>query len=69
MFSSRKTIVSIDIKGMLVSGSRAALNMDHLHGLFSKLMKITFNELSIVIISNGGFHVKQSLIANINIVL
>ena len=63
MFSSQKTIVSIDLKGMIASGSRAPLNMDNLNGLFSKLMKIKFNALSIVINSPGGSPVQSSLIA------
>ena len=63
MFSSQKTIVSIDLKGMIASGSRAPLNIDNLNGLFSKLMKIKFNALSIVINSPGGSPVQSSLIA------
>ena len=63
MFSPQKTIVSIDLKGMIASGSRAPLNMDNLNGLFSKLMKIKFNALSIVINSPGGSPVQSSLIA------
>ena len=62
MFSSQKTIVSIDLKGMIASGSRAPLNMDNLNGLFSKLMKMKFNALSIVINSPGGSPVQLSLI-------
>ena len=63
MFSPQKTIVSIDLKGMIASGSRAPLNMDNLNGLFSKLMKMKFNALSIVINSPGGSPVQSSLIA------
>ena len=63
MFSSQKIIVSIDLKGMIASGSRAPLNMDNLNGLFSKLMKMKFNALSIVINSPGGSPVQSSLIA------
>ena len=37
MFSPQKTIVSIDLKGMIASGSRAPLNMDNLNGLFFKI--------------------------------
>ncbi len=63
MFSPNKTIISIDLKGMIASGSRAPLNMDNLNGLFSKVMKIKFDALSIVINSPGGSPVQSSLIA------
>ena len=45
MFSSQKTIVSIDLKGMIASGGRAPLNIDNLNTLFGKLrkMKIVFS--------------------------
>ena len=63
MFSPNKTVISIDLKGMIASGSRAPLNMDNLNGLFSKVMKIKFDALSIVINSPGGSPVQSSLIA------
>ena len=63
MFSPNKTIISIDLKGMIASGSRAPLNMDNLNGLFSKVMKMKFDALSIVINSPGGSPVQSSLIA------
>ena len=63
MFSPNKTVISIDLKGMIASGSRAPLNMDNLNGLFSKVMKMKFDALSIVINSPGGSPVQSSLIA------
>ena len=63
MFSPNKTVISIDLKGMIASGSRAPLNMDNLNGLFTKVMKIKFDALSIVINSPGGSPVQSSLIA------
>jgi len=63
MFTPNKTIISIDLKGMIASGSRAPLNMDNLNGLFSKVMKMKFDALSIVINSPGGSPVQSSLIA------
>ena len=54
MFSSQKTIVSIDLKGMIASGGRAPLNIENLNGLFAKLNKTKFDALSIVINSPGG---------------
>ena len=54
IFSPNKTIISIDLKGMIASGSRAPLNMDNLNGLFSKVMKMKFDALSIIINSPGG---------------
>ena len=44
MFSSQKTIVSIDLKGMIASGGRAPLNIENLNGLFTKLNKTKFIE-------------------------
>ena len=63
MFSSQKTIVSIDLKGMIASGGRAPLNIDNLNGLFTKLNKTKFDALSIVVNSPGGSPVQSSLIA------
>ena len=63
MFSSQKTIVSIDLKGMIASGGRAPLNIENLNGLFAKLNKTKFDALSIVINSPGGSPVQSSLIA------
>ena len=63
MFSSQKTIVSIDLKGMIASGGRAPLNIENLNGLFAKLHKTKFDALSIVVNSPGGSPVQSSLIA------
>ena len=63
MFSSQKTIVSIDLKGMIASGGRAPLNIENLNGLFAKLNKTKFDALSIVVNSPGGSPVQSSLIA------
>ncbi len=63
MFTSQKTIVSIDLKGMIASGGRAPLNIENLSGLFVKLNKTKFDALSIVINSPGGSPVQSSLIA------
>ena len=63
MFSSQKTIVSIDLKGMIASGGRAPLNNENLASLFSKLNKTKFDALSIIINSPGGSPVQSSLIA------
>ena len=63
MFSSSKTIVSIDLKGMIASGGRAPLNIENLNGLFAKLNKTKFDALSIVVNSPGGSPVQSSLIA------
>ena len=63
MFSSQKTIVSIDLKGMIASGGRAPLNIENLSGLFAKLNKTKFDALSIVVNSPGGSPVQSSLIA------
>ena len=63
MFSSSKTIVSIDLKGMIASGGRAPLNIENLNGLFTKLNKTKFDALSIVVNSPGGSPVQSSLIA------
>ena len=63
MFSSQKTIVSIDLKGMIASGGRAPLNIENLNGLFVKLNKTKFDALSIVVNSPGGSPVQSSLIA------
>ena len=63
MFSSQKTIVSIDLKGMIASGVRAPLNIDNLNALFGKLSKMKFDALSIVVNSPGGSPVQSSLIA------
>ena len=63
MFSSQKTIVSIDLKGMIASGGRAPLNIDNLNALFGKLRKMKFDALSIVVNSPGGSPVQSSLIA------
>lgn len=63
MFSTHKTIISIDLKGMIASGGRAPLNIDNLNGLFEKLKKMKFDALSIVINSPGGSPVQSSLIA------
>ena len=63
MFSSQKTIVSIDLKGMIASGGRAPLNIDNLNALFGKLSKMKFDALSIVVNSPGGSPVQSSLIA------
>ena len=63
MFSSQKTIVSIDLKGMIASGGRAPLNVENLNGLFAKLNKTKFDALSIVVNSPGGSPVQSSLIA------
>ena len=63
MFSSQKTIVSIDLKGMIASGGRAPLNIENLNGLFTKLNKTKFDALSIVVNSPGGSPVQSSLIA------
>ena len=62
MFSNSKSIISIDLKGMIASGSRAPLNMDNLYGLFGKISKMKFDALSIVINSPGGSPVQSSLI-------
>tara|TARA_B100000965_G_C19581290_1_gene753671 strand:+ start:1144 stop:1938 length:795 start_codon:yes stop_codon:yes gene_type:complete len=64
MFSSKKIIVSIDLKGIIASSSRAPLNIENLNGLFGKLNKIKFDALSIIINSPGGSPVQSSLIAN-----
>ena len=66
MFSSQKTIVSIDLKGMIASGGRAPLNIDNLNALFGKLRKMKFDALSIVVNSPGGSPVQSSLIAQKN---
>ena len=63
MFSSSKTIVSIDLKGMIASGGRAPLNIENLNGLFTKLNKTKFDALSVVVNSPGGSPVQSSLIA------
>jgi signal peptide peptidase SppA len=63
MFTSQKTIVSIDLKGMIASGGRAPLNIDNLASLFGKLNKTKFDALSIIINSPGGSPVQSSLIA------
>ena len=63
MFSSQKTIVSIDLKGMIASGGRAPLNIENLNSLFAKLNKTKFDALSIVVNSPGGSPVQSSLIA------
>ena len=63
MFSSHKTIISIDLKGMIASGGRAPLNIDNLSALFGKLIKMKFDALSIVVNSPGGSPVQSSLIA------
>ena len=63
MFSSQKTIVSIDLKGMIASGGRAPLNIENLNGLFAKLNKTKFDALSVVVNSPGGSPVQSSLIA------
>ena len=63
MFSSQKTIVSIDLKGMIASGGRAPLNIENLNGLFTKLNKTKFDALSVVVNSPGGSPVQSSLIA------
>ena len=63
MFSSSKTIVSIDLKGMIASGGRAPLNIENLNSLFTKLNKTKFEALSIVVNSPGGSPVQSSLIA------
>ena len=63
MFSSQKTIVSIDLKGIIASGGRAPLNIDNLNTLFGKLRKMKFDALSIVVNSPGGSPVQSSLIA------
>src|SRR6056300_713040 len=62
MFSSSKNVISIDLKGLIASGGRAPLNIDNLHGLFSKINKMKFDALSIVINSPGGSPVQSSLI-------
>ena len=63
MFSSQKIIVSIDLKGMIASGGRAPLNIENLNSLFTKILKIKFDALSIIINSPGGSPVQSSLIA------
>ena len=63
MFSSSKTIVSIDLKGMIASGGRAPLNIENLNGLFTKLNKTKFDALSVIVNSPGGSPVQSSLIA------
>ena len=63
MFSSQKTIVSIDLKGIIASGGRSPLNIENLNGLFAKLNKTKFDALSIVVNSPGGSPVQSSLIA------
>ena len=63
MFSSQKTIISIDLKGMIASGGRAPLNIENLNGLFTKVSKLKFDALSIVINSPGGSPVQSSLIS------
>jgi len=66
MFSSSKNIISIDLKGLIASGGRAPLNIDNLHGLFTKISKMKFDALSIVVNSPGGSPVQSSLIGQKN---
>jgi signal peptide peptidase SppA len=62
IFNKQKTIISIDLKGMIASGGRAPLNIDNLNSLFSKISKLKFDALSINVNSPGGSPVQSSLI-------
>ena len=64
MFGNTKTIVSIDLKGVIASGARAQLNNDALSSIFLKLEKIKCDAISININSPGGSPVQSSLIGN-----
>ena len=64
MFRNIKTIVSIDLKGVIASGSRSQLNNDVLNSVFLKLEKIKCDAISININSPGGSPVQSSLIGS-----
>ncbi len=64
MFRNIKTIVSIDLKGVIASGSRSQLNNDVLNSVFLKVEKIKCDAISININSPGGSPVQSSLIGN-----
>ena len=47
MFRGSKTVISIDLKGVIASGARAQLNNDALSTIFAKLEKIKCDAISI----------------------
>ena len=64
MLGNSKTIVSIDLKGVIASGARAQLNNDALSSMFLKLEKTKCDGISININSPGGSPVQSSLIGS-----
>ena len=62
MFKKNKTVVSIDLKGVIASGPRSQLNIASLNAIFTKLEKLKFDAISLVINSPGGSPVQSSLI-------
>ncbi|MDC0861274.1 S49 family peptidase [Alphaproteobacteria bacterium] len=64
MFTNNKTIISIDLKGVIASGARAQLNNDALNSVFLKLEKTKCDAISININSPGGSPVQSSLIGS-----
>ena len=64
MLGNSKTIVSIDLKGVIASGAKAQLNNDALSSMFLKLEKTKCDGISININSPGGSPVQSSLIGS-----
>ena len=64
MFRASKTVISIDLKGVIASGARAQLNNEALSSIFAKLEKIKCDAISMNINSPGGSPVQSSLIGN-----
>ena len=64
MFRGSKTVISIDLKGVIASGERAQLNNEALSSIFIKLEKMKCDAISININSPGGSPVQSSLIGN-----
>ena len=62
MFRTGKTVVSIDLKGVISSGPRSQLNLNSLSSIFAKLEKIKCDAISLNINSPGGSPVQSSLI-------
>jgi serine protease SohB len=62
MFKKNKTVVSIDLKGVISPGPRSQLNLVSLSTIFTKLEKMKFDAISLVINSPGGSPVQSSLI-------
>ena len=62
MFRTGKTVVSVDLKGVISSGPRSQLNLNSLSSIFAKLEKIKCDAISLNINSPGGSPVQSSLI-------